>query len=76
LEDYKGLIRLLTMMQSARFLNISVQTLYNRIAPKAKNPFPVQPIRIGKSVRFDIEDLKKFIESQKKSKDNADDTAE
>jgi predicted DNA-binding transcriptional regulator AlpA len=76
LEDYQELIWLLTTKQAARLLNISDRTLYNRTAPNAKNPFPVKPIRIGRSVRFDIEDLKKFIEAQKKSKVEPDDTTE
>jgi excisionase family DNA binding protein len=74
MKDDQELTLLLKVKQAARLLNISDRTLYNRIAPNAENPFPVKPIRIGRSVRFAIEDLKKFIEAQKKSKDKPDDT--
>ena len=58
--------RLLSVRDTAAYLgDISERTIYNGIAPKAKNKFPIRPIRIGKSIRFDIEDLDRFIESQK-----------
>jgi predicted DNA-binding transcriptional regulator AlpA len=61
-EDLYG-IRLLTIPQSARYLGIGVQTLYNRIAPGAKDPFPIKPKGIGRLRRFDREDLDAFIDS-------------
>jgi excisionase family DNA binding protein len=70
MKDDQEFIRLLTVKQAARWLNISDRTLYNQIGPKAKKRFPVKPIRVGKSIRFDVEDLNRFIESQKQSKES------
>lgn len=53
--------RLLTIKETAEFLSLSPRTLYNRIHPKSRNPFPIKPKRIGKSVRFDLKDLERFI---------------
>ena len=55
--------RLLSVEETASYLGLSPRTIYNGIAPKSKNPFPVKPKRIGKLVRFDIRDLDKFVES-------------
>ena len=65
-DDYKGK-RLLTVKETAKLLSIAPSSIYNRIGRKAKNNFPIKPIRVGKLIRFDIEDLKQFIESQKKA---------
>ena len=55
--------RLLTVAQAAEYLNISARSLYNRTGPRAKNPFPVRPKRIGRSLRFDKQELDRFIAS-------------
>ena len=55
--------RLLSVDETASYLGLSPRTIYNGIAPKSKNPFPVKPKRIGKLVRFDIRDLDTFVES-------------
>ena len=57
--------RLLSVEETADYLGLSPRTLYNCIAPKAKRPFPVKPVRVGKLVRFDLRDLDKFIDSGK-----------
>jgi len=54
--------RLLTVEETASYLNISPKTLYDRISPKARRPFPVKAKRIGRSVRFDVRDLNQFID--------------
>lgn len=54
--------RMLNINEAAKYLGISKQTLYNRCAPRAKNPFPVKPKRIGRSLRWDIRDLDKYID--------------
>jgi len=56
-------VRLLNVPQTARYLGIGVQTLYNRIAPGAKDPFPIKPKTIGRLKRFDRCELDKFIDS-------------
>ncbi|MBW1794112.1 MAG: helix-turn-helix domain-containing protein [Deltaproteobacteria bacterium] len=53
----------MSVEQAAEYLGLSPRTLYNRIAPKAKNPFPVRPKRIGKLVKFDRIQLDEWIDS-------------
>ena len=55
--------RLLGIEEAAAYLSISPRTLYNGVAPKSKNPFPVKPKRWGKRVLFDIKDLDEFVDS-------------
>lgn len=55
--------RLLSVEETADYLGISPRTLYNRVAPKSRSPFPVKPKRIGKLVKFDINDLNQYIET-------------
>ena len=54
--------RLLSIEEAACYLGISARTIYNGIAPKSKNPFPLKAKRIGRVVRFDFEELKKFVD--------------
>ena len=53
---------LLTVEETAKELCLSKQTIYNRIHRKSKNPFPLKPVRIGRSVRFSRKDLEAFVE--------------
>lgn len=55
--------RLFSVEEAADFLGLSARTIYNGIAPKSKNPFPVKVKRIGKLCKFDIRDLEKFVAS-------------
>ena len=55
--------RLLTVQEAAGYLRISPKTLYNGVAPRSKNPFPIKVKRIGKLVRFDIRELNRYIDS-------------
>ena len=55
--------RLLSVEETAIYLGLSPRTVYNRVHRKSKNPFPVKPKRIGKLVKFDRQDLDKYIES-------------
>ena len=57
--------RLLTVKQAAQYLNVAPRTLYNKSAPGAKDPFPIRPTRIGRSLRFDRRDLDSYIDQQK-----------
>jgi excisionase family DNA binding protein len=54
--------RLLTVKEAAQYLGISAQTIYNGLSRGSKNPFPVKPKRGGRKVRFDIEELNRYIE--------------
>ena len=68
LEEFiatKPFRRLVSVEDTATYLGFSPRTIYNRIGPKAKDPFPVRPVRIGKSVKFDLRDLDEFIETSK-----------
>jgi predicted DNA-binding transcriptional regulator AlpA len=58
--------RLLSVEQTAEYLGLKPRTIYNQIGPRAKRPFPVRPIRIGKLVKFDISDLNGYIDGLRK----------
>jgi predicted DNA-binding transcriptional regulator AlpA len=64
-NDFKGK-RLLKVKATAKLLSIAPQSIYNGIGKKSKNKLPIEPIRIGKSIRFDLEDINEYIESLKK----------
>lgn len=55
--------RLLSVEEAAKYLGISPRTIYNGIHRRAKKKFPVKPKRVGKLVKFDINDLNAYIES-------------
>jgi predicted DNA-binding transcriptional regulator AlpA len=55
--------RLMSVEEAAEYLGLSPRTIYNRIAPRAKNPFPVRPKRIGKLVKFDRLQLDQWIDT-------------
>jgi predicted DNA-binding transcriptional regulator AlpA len=55
--------RLFTVEEAAFYLGLSPRTVYNAVAPKSKNPFPVKPKRIGKLVRFDVRDLDRYVDA-------------
>jgi excisionase family DNA binding protein len=57
--------RLLSVDEAAAYLGLAPRTIYNAIAPKSRNPFPVRPVRIGKLRKFDIRDLDRFIDESK-----------
>ena len=61
--------RLLTVEQTAKLLSISPVTIYCQIGRKAKKRFPIKPIRIGGSIRFDMMDIEAFIIMQKGQED-------
>ena len=52
---------LLTPKEAARSLGISERLLWGRSAPRGEIPV----VRIGRSVRYSLDDLRSFIESQK-----------
>ena len=55
--------RLLSIKETAEILGISQRTIYNRVAPKAKRPFPIKPKRVGRLVKFRVEDVEAYIEA-------------
>jgi excisionase family DNA binding protein len=52
--------RLLTVREAAQYLGTTPSTLYGRVWRRE-----IAFIKIGRSVRFDIEDLKKLIEGSR-----------
>jgi hypothetical protein len=55
--------RLLTVELAAQYLGLAPKTLRNRLGPKAVDPFPIKPKRIGRKVLFDRQDLDAFVDS-------------
>ena len=55
--------RLLSIDETARILGIAPRTIYNRIAPSAKKPFPIKAKRVGRRVLFRASDVEEFIEA-------------
>ena len=53
----------MTIREAAEYIGVAEKTLRNRVCPSAKDPYPVQPKRIGRSVRFDKAELDKYIDS-------------
>jgi predicted DNA-binding transcriptional regulator AlpA len=54
--------RFVSVKAAAAYLGFSPKTLYNRIGPRAADPFPLQPRRIGKKVLFDRLELERFAD--------------
>ena len=63
MEQGRIIRRLLDANEAARYLGISVKTLYNQTGPKAKKRLPVKVKRIGKLLKFDIRELDAYIDS-------------
>ena len=61
-NDFVGR-QLLSPEEAARFLNLSVRTIYNRIGRRSKNPFPFRVKRLGRLRKFDLRDLQGFVDS-------------
>ena len=62
--------RLLSVEETALYLGLSSRTIYNAIAPKSKNPFPIKPRRWGKRVMFDVRDLDRYVDSMGEGGEN------
>jgi len=62
-----GDIKLLTPEQVADYLGISVNTIYKRSAPGAKDKFPIPARRFGRCLRFRSDDVQEHIKSIKAS---------
>lgn len=52
---------LLRSREAAEFIGVSLKTLWILSAPRGTLPV----VKVGKSVRYDMADLKKWIEEQK-----------
>jgi hypothetical protein len=54
--------RLLNIEQTANYIGLAPKTIRNRLGPRAPDPFPVKPKKLGGRVLFDIRDLDQFID--------------
>lgn len=55
--------RFLSVQETAEYLGISPQTIYNKARQGSLNRFPVEAKKIGRRVLFDFDDLKKYLKS-------------
>ncbi len=55
--------RMLSVDEAALYLGLASKTIRNRIGPKAADPFPIKPKRIGGRVLFDVKDLDAFLDT-------------
>ena len=51
---------LLSVNEAGQVFGVKPQTIYNRIAKNAKNPFPIEVIRMG-GPKFRLYDIAKFL---------------
>ncbi|MDE3135745.1 MAG: helix-turn-helix domain-containing protein [Acidobacteriota bacterium] len=58
--------RLLTVQEAARYMAVSVSTLYGWVWQR-RIPF----VKMGRALRFDLDDLKKFIETSRVKSNSA-----
>jgi excisionase family DNA binding protein len=52
--------RLVTVREAADYLSVSVSTLYGWVWQR-RIPF----VKVGRALRFDVDDLRKFVEGNK-----------
>ncbi len=55
--------RLFRVPEAASYLGISPRTIYNGVAPKSKDPFPVRHKKMGKVILFEKGDLDTYADS-------------
>ena len=68
--DEGGFVNLQMKMSDAEIENVkdksvqqALETIRNRIGPRAADPFPIKPKRIGGRVLFDVKDLDAYLDS-------------
>lgn len=54
--------RLLTVEETSDYLGISPRTIYNSLSARK---FPIQSLRLGRAIRFDVRDLEAYVEGLK-----------
>jgi len=55
--------RMCSVKETAFILGISPRSIYNAIHRKASKPFPIKVKKIGRLVKFDIRDIKAYLDS-------------
>lgn len=63
MESNTVLKRLFTVREAADYLGLAPRTIYNRIGPKSKEPFPIPHKKFGKTVLFERKDLDSYADS-------------
>lgn len=53
----------MSVEETAHYLGISPQTIYNKTHRRAKNRFPVKPKRVGKLLKFDKREVDAYVDS-------------
>lgn len=59
------MVRLLTRKETAEYLNISESALHSWVKKENYNNLPI--IKIGKSVRYKLNDIEEYIEKNRKT---------
>lgn len=62
-EDAVG--ELLTVQDTARFLNVTVSWVYEHVRDDSNDRLPV--LKLGKSLRFDQRDLRAYIDAKREA---------
>ena len=55
--------RLFRVQEAAQYLGLAPRTIYNGIAPKSKQPFPVRFKKQGKVILFEKRDLDEYVDN-------------
>lgn len=55
--------RFYRIAEAACYLGLSPRTIYNGVAPRSKNPFPVKHKKQGKVILFEKKDLDRYADS-------------
>ena len=56
--------RYYTVEETAAILGVSKHTIYHGVNPKTTTPFPIQPKRIGRLLRFPESRIRAFMEKE------------
>jgi len=62
MNEKKDTKKLLTIKDVARLLQISERSIYNQVRKGAERPFPIKAKRHGRLIRFDQEDVQRYID--------------
>jgi len=54
--------RFLSVEETAEYLGLSPRTIYNGLTKKTKKPFPVKHKKLGKLIKFEIQDLDDYLD--------------
>jgi len=55
--------RFLSVKEAAEYLGLSPRTIYNGLTRNTEKPFPVKHKKLGKLIKFEIQDLNEYADS-------------